>query len=189
MRQIIAAAIVGSGELVATTSTGAVAGFTLLWLIIIGCMIKVYTQIEFGRFSIVTGRTAMQGLNEIPGPRVGPVNWLVWYWLIMFVFSLAQLGGIVGGVGQAMAMVAPITSDFNILLEDQQDVSNRFATAGEDKFAGTSWEHGPSGAPRLMPAHAVFECVPYAHYDGGDHVIFVGRVVHMHAEGEEAPLL
>ncbi|MFG1297337.1 flavin reductase family protein [Xanthobacter variabilis] len=77
----------------------------------------------------------------------------------------------------------------NILLEDQQDVSNRFATAGEDKFAGTSWEHGPSGAPRLMPAHAVFECVPYAHYDGGDHVIFVGRVVHMHAEGEEAPLL
>ena len=77
----------------------------------------------------------------------------------------------------------------NILLEDQEDVSNRFATAGEDKFAGTSWEHGPSGAPRLMPAHAVFECVPYAHYDGGDHVIFVGRVVHMHAEGEEPPLL
>ncbi|WP_454915825.1 flavin reductase family protein [Xanthobacter sediminis] len=77
----------------------------------------------------------------------------------------------------------------NILLESQQEVSNRFATAGEDKFAGTRWEHGPSGAPRLLPAHASFECVPYAHYDGGDHVIFVGRVVHMHAEGEDAPLL
>ncbi|WP_234051828.1 MULTISPECIES: flavin reductase family protein [unclassified Xanthobacter] len=77
----------------------------------------------------------------------------------------------------------------NILLENQEDVSNRFATAGEDKFAATDWEHGPSGAPRLVPAHAVFECLPYAHYDGGDHVIFVGRVVHMHAEGEEAPLL
>ncbi|MFG1394581.1 flavin reductase family protein [Xanthobacter agilis] len=77
----------------------------------------------------------------------------------------------------------------NILLESQQDVSNRFATAGEDKLAATQWEPGPSGAPRLIPAHASFECVPYAHYDGGDHVIFVGRVVHMHAEGEDAPLL
>lgn len=77
----------------------------------------------------------------------------------------------------------------NILLENQQDISNRFARAGEDKFSGTPWEVGPSGAPRLVPAHAVFECVPYAHYDGGDHVIFVGRVVHMHAEGEGDPLL
>jgi len=77
----------------------------------------------------------------------------------------------------------------NILLETQQDVSNRFARAGEDQFTTTQWEAGPSGAPRLTPAHAVFECVPYAHYDGGDHVIFVGRVVHMHAEGEEGPLL
>lgn len=77
----------------------------------------------------------------------------------------------------------------NILLESQQDVSNRFAKAGEDKFSGTPWHAGQSGAPRLTDAHATFECVPYAHYDGGDHVIFVGRVVHMHAEGEEAPLL
>ncbi|GLI22778.1 MAG: flavin reductase family protein [Rhizobiales bacterium] len=77
----------------------------------------------------------------------------------------------------------------NILLENQQEISNRFARAGEDKFSATPWEIGPSGAPRLVPAHAIFECVPYAHYDGGDHVIFVGRVVHLHAEGEGDPLL
>ena len=35
---IIAGSIVGSGELIATTSTGAQAGFWLLWLIIIGCV-------------------------------------------------------------------------------------------------------------------------------------------------------
>jgi len=77
----------------------------------------------------------------------------------------------------------------NILLGHQQEISNRFARPGEDKFSGTHWEIGPSGAPRLVPAHAVFECVPYAHYDGGDHVIFVGRVVHLHAEGNGDPLL
>ncbi len=77
----------------------------------------------------------------------------------------------------------------NILLEGQEDISSRFSKAGSDKFCDTLWEEGHSGAPRLLPAHACFECTPYAHYDGGDHVIFVGRVVHMHAEGEEKPLL
>ena len=46
---IIAGSIVGSGELIATTKTGAEAGFCLLWLIIVGCVIKVFTQVEFGR--------------------------------------------------------------------------------------------------------------------------------------------
>lgn len=77
----------------------------------------------------------------------------------------------------------------NILLGTQQEVSNRFARAGEDKFAGTAWEEGVSGAPRLLPAHATFECLPYANYDGGDHEIFVGRVVHMHVDEEGDPLL
>ena len=43
---IIAGSIVGSGELIATTKTGAQAGMTLLWLIIVGCLIKVFVQIE-----------------------------------------------------------------------------------------------------------------------------------------------
>ncbi len=77
----------------------------------------------------------------------------------------------------------------NILLEGQEDVSNTFARAGEDKFSGVEWGPGVTGAPRLHATLATFECVPYAHYDGGDHVIFVGRVVHLHAEEEGGPLL
>lgn len=118
---IIAGSIVGSGELIATTSAGASAGFWLLWLILIGCVIKVFAQVEIGRYTIVTGHTAMQGMNEVPGPRVGPANWLLWYWLLMFVFSMAQLGGIVGGVGQSMAMAVPVTGDFNALLAEQAE--------------------------------------------------------------------
>jgi Mn2+/Fe2+ NRAMP family transporter len=115
---ILAAAIVGSGELIATTKTGAQAGFYLLWLIIVGCVIKVFAQVEFGRYAISSGKGAMSAMNEVPGPR-WRVNWLLWYWLVMFVVSLGQLGGIVGGVGQALAMNAPIDGSFNRLLDAQ----------------------------------------------------------------------
>src|SRR5690349_21834005 len=86
---IIAAAIVGSGELIATTKTGAAAGFTLLWLILLGCIVKVFAQVEFGRYTIVTGNTAMQGMNEVPGPRL-KANWILWFWAAMFVVTLGQ---------------------------------------------------------------------------------------------------
>lgn len=108
---IIAASIVGSGELIATTKTGADAGFELLWLILIGCVIKVFVQVEFGRFAITEAKSSIEGMNLLPGPR-WRVNWLVWYWVIMFVAQLGQLGGIVGGVGQNLAMCFPITGDF-----------------------------------------------------------------------------
>ncbi len=107
---IIAGSIVGSGELIATTKTGAEAGFWLLWLILVGCVIKVFTQVEFGRYSIVSGRTTLDGLNQVPGPR-WRANWILWYWLIMFLASIGQLGGIVGGVGQALAIVQPLTAE------------------------------------------------------------------------------
>jgi Mn2+/Fe2+ NRAMP family transporter len=107
---IVAGSIVGSGELIATTKTGAEAGFWLMWLILIGCVIKVFVQVEFGRYSIVNGRTTMAGMGEVPGPRIpGRGNWLVWYWFLMWLASIGQLGGIVGGVGQALAISMPIT--------------------------------------------------------------------------------
>ena len=109
---IIAGSIVGSGELIATTIVGAEAGFWLLWIIIIGCLIKVLTQVEMGRYTISSGKTSLGAMAEVPGPRIkGRGNWLTLYWFLMFVFSLGQLGGIVGGVGQALMISAPITED------------------------------------------------------------------------------
>lgn len=109
---IIAGSIVGSGELIATTKTGAEAGFWLLWLIIVGCVIKVFVQVELGRDAVVRGKTTMDALGEVPGPRIpGRGNWLLWYFFIMFFASLGQLGGIIGGVGQAMAISVPLTEE------------------------------------------------------------------------------
>jgi Mn2+/Fe2+ NRAMP family transporter len=107
---IIAASIVGSGELIATTITGAKAGVVLLWLIILGCVIKVFTQIEIGRFTLIGGLPTLSSMDQVPGPRIaGRGNWLVWYWFFMWMCSIGQLGGIVGGVGQTMTLIMPIT--------------------------------------------------------------------------------
>ena len=106
---IIAGSIVGSGELIATTKTGAEAGFWLLWLILIGCVIKVSTQIEFARHAITWRETPLRALNAVPGPRLR-VNWLLWYWTFMTMLVIVQQGGILGGVGQTLAISRPLTT-------------------------------------------------------------------------------
>jgi Mn2+/Fe2+ NRAMP family transporter len=115
---IIAGSIVGSGELIATTKVGAEAGFWLLWLIILGCVIKVYTQVEFGRHTNTHLQTPLEALNDVPGPR-WRVNWLVWYWAIMTVLIITQQGGIVGAVGQTLAIAKPLTAEGRALNEIQ----------------------------------------------------------------------
>lgn len=133
---IIAASIVGSGELIATTLTGARGGLNLLWLIILGCVVKVFAQIEIGRFTVSTGIPTLSALNTVPGPKIpGRGNWLVWYWFFMWFCSIGQLGGIVGSVGQVLAIVQPLTtqgSDYKTIgnLETQiklASVKNRSA--------------------------------------------------------------
>jgi len=96
---IISAAIVGSGELIVTTKLGADVGFSLLWFIILGCLIKVFLQVELGRYTICKGKTSLEALNDVPGPRMG-VSWLVWLWVLMFVATFFQLSGMVGGIAQ-----------------------------------------------------------------------------------------
>jgi Mn2+/Fe2+ NRAMP family transporter len=120
---IIAGSIVGSGELIATTKTGAEAGFWLLWLVLIGCIIKVFVQVELGRYAISSGESTMSAMNQLPGPRLKRRgNWVIWFWFIMFCASVAQLGGIVGGVGQALSISAPLTTyarDYNRIAKQE----------------------------------------------------------------------
>ena len=81
----------------------------------------------------------------------------------------------------------------SILAADQQDLSNRFARSAEpgpEGMRGAAWSPGLHGAPLLDGAMAHLVCVPHAQLDGGDHTIFVGRVVDGSVAGAGAdPLL
>ena len=114
---IIAANIVGSGELIMTTKTGAQAGISLLWLILLGCVVKVFVQLEFGRFAISHGETTLTSLNRVPGPKVLGINWIVAFWAIMIATSTGQLGGILGGVSQSVSITFPITGDYRTAVQ------------------------------------------------------------------------
>lgn len=100
---IISAIIVGSGELIVTPKLGAAVGFQLLWFMILGCFIKVFVQIELGRFAIANGLTTLQAMDSIPGPR-WRVSWLVWLWLFMYVALVFQVAGMVGGLADVFAL-------------------------------------------------------------------------------------
>lgn len=104
---ILSASIVGSGELIATTTLGAKAGFITFWVIIVSCIVKVAVQLEFGKHTILTGETAMQAFNALPGPRFGKARWTVWTVLLVMVIKLLQVGGIVGGVAIILNIAAP----------------------------------------------------------------------------------
>jgi Mn2+/Fe2+ NRAMP family transporter len=106
---ILAGSIIGSGELLLTTSLGAQYGFVFLWLILFSCVIKVFVQIELGRYAISSGLPTLSALDALPGPRLG-AHWLVWWWFIMFLGTLFQLGAMVGGVGQALNLAFPQVS-------------------------------------------------------------------------------
>lgn len=76
----------------------------------------------------------------------------------------------------------------NILTRAQEDISNRFAKSGGDKFTGVATTRAINGAPLLDGAMATIECTIEETFEGGDHVIHVGRVERFNVNGGD-PLL
>lgn len=74
----------------------------------------------------------------------------------------------------------------NVLSADQAALCRQFASAVPDRFEGVNWTAGIGGVPVLTSSLAVFECVTENEIDGGDHVIFLGRVERFGHGGEAA---
>lgn len=76
----------------------------------------------------------------------------------------------------------------HVLAAGQGALSNRFAMASAEKWEGVDHEHSEHGCVVIKGGLATFECARHNVVDGGDHLIFLGRVLRFrHAEGE--PLL
>ncbi len=65
----------------------------------------------------------------------------------------------------------------NILAREQRELSNRFAAAGTDKFAGLEWRAGGSESPIIDGVVAWFDCEHHQQVDAGDHIILIGRIL------------
>ena len=97
----------------------------------------------------------------------------------------------------SLRKVAPSRPDFvaathfaiNILAHDQIELSRRFATPSADKFDGVPHvDADAGGVPCLDGSSARFVCRNVGHYEGGDHLLFIGEIEQFDMFGR-APLV
>lgn len=92
------------------------------------------------------------------------------------------------GTGTHHALAETGLFNVHILAEGQEEVSNRFASRSENKFDGFEFKSDGRGVPLIDGALATIRCEKYSEADGGDHTIFIGKVVESHIE-EADPLI
>ena len=76
----------------------------------------------------------------------------------------------------------------SILAQEQTDISAKFASRSDDKFAGVDVVRGELGVPLIANALTTLECKLSETLPGGDHTIYVGEVVDAQTR-EGIPLL
>lgn len=77
----------------------------------------------------------------------------------------------------------------NVLHDGQLALAKQFAVTAGEKWKDVDYKDGAFGCRLLSEAAATLECEKYASYNGGDHVIFVGRVLSINADWKRLPLI
>lgn len=76
----------------------------------------------------------------------------------------------------------------NVISQAQIEAALGFANSKiEDKFALVSHADGEQGVPLIDDCVATFVCENYRQYEGGDHTIFIGKVVSHNTITEHEP--
>lgn len=73
-------------------------------------------------------------------------------------------------------LAAAETFALNVLAENQEDLSQRFAGDYATRFQGVAHGGTPEGPPLLDAVAAHILCVPWKTLDAGDHTVFFGLV-------------
>jgi 3-hydroxy-9,10-secoandrosta-1,3,5(10)-triene-9,17-dione monooxygenase reductase component len=77
------------------------------------------------------------------------------------------------------ALTAAAYFSIHLLAGDQGPLAWQFAKSDMDKTEGLTLSQGPNGSPKIQGCLAYLECRHHALYDGGDHGILVGEVMHI----------
>jgi manganese transport protein len=107
---VVSGCIIGSGELIVTTTMGARYGFIFLWAVILSCLIKYPIQIELGRYCMVNNFTTIQALNRVPGPKWRNTSWIVYLFFFAVILLISALSGILASVGGILGVNFSILS-------------------------------------------------------------------------------
>jgi Mn2+/Fe2+ NRAMP family transporter len=95
---------VGSGSVLFTPRVGSRYGLSLLWIAILGAFLTWVIIREIGRYTVITGKTILDGYSDVPGPQ----GWAVWIIFIPGIASgIVMVAGISSLVGSALMIALP----------------------------------------------------------------------------------
>lgn len=97
---VVAATGVGAADMVATLTAGSKFGYTLLWAVVLGVILKIVLVEGAGRYSLSTGRTIFEGWRSL-----GP--WTTWYF-----GPYIMIWGIVYGASAMSSTALPLAALF-----------------------------------------------------------------------------
>lgn len=84
-------------------------------------------------------------------------------------------------IAKSAATLKPVLESgsfaLNVLAHDQEQVSNTFASKGDDKFSGIATHDGATGLPLIDGCLAYAEFRVADTHEAGDHVIVIGEAV------------
>ncbi len=108
---VLAAGVIGSGELINTPLQAARFGFVLLWAVLLSCLIKYFLQVEVGRYCLINNQTIFEALTHFPGPKLRKTSWLVWTFMVGWLLAQVGSSGLVGAMAGLLHGIAPLFSN------------------------------------------------------------------------------
>ena len=103
---ILAAAAIGSGELILTPRAGALFGLSIAWIILLSVVYKLFLTLGLARYTIATGEDIFVGFSHLPGPRF----WFVWIMGVIYLVGAVGYSGISLACGSALYALFPSLS-------------------------------------------------------------------------------
>lgn len=103
---ILAAAAIGSGELILTPRAGALFGLSIAWIILVSVVYKLFLTVGLARYTLATGEDIFVGFSHLPGPRY----WFVWIMGVIYLIGAVGYSGISLACGSALYALFPSLS-------------------------------------------------------------------------------